>query len=645
MSPLRFSAACLAIVYTLLPALAFASALELRGPDGHIAVQLVPDAAGHLGYTITYKGRVVVEPSPLGLTVEGQDLGADVTLGAAKRFKTDESYPILGGHARAIDRSRGAVVPVTAGTARTPWTLEARVFNDGVAFRYRVPAAPDRPDAVRKIAGEATAWKLPAGGTIWYQDNLKRDYESPTRTALVADVAAQLKPGAALMSTALVRLGGEPLYLMMTEANLTGYSDMALAPGAPDTFAAFFHNSPEGWAQAGEIVSPWRVTLVAADLNTLVNTDVITNLCPPPSAALADADWVKPGRATWSWMISRAPKLPEQRKWIDWTRQLGFEDYIVDDGWIRWKAEGKDAWGCLKDVVDYATSQGVRIWAWTHSKELLTPEARAAYFQRAKAAGLVGLKIDFMKPADPWWVQWYDDTIRELADARLLVDFHGALKPTGRQRTWPNDLTREAIQGREARKRPGLHDTALPFTRFVQGPADYTPTDFRAEELRGNSYAHELAQAVVYTSPLFVYSGSPADYLASEAVELIQALPPVWDETRVLPGSEVGEVAAFARRRGAEWFIGVVNGATARTLSIAPGFLGAGEFALEQFADDATKPDGWVHTRRVLKAGDPITCELRADGGYVARLVPVRDKDADASGRRDPHGSTRTRRR
>ena len=169
---------------------------------------------------------------------------------------------------------------------------------------------------------------------------------------------------------------------------------------------------------------------------------------------------------------------------------------------------------------------------------------------------------------------------------------------------------------------PGLHDTTLPFTRFVQGPADYTPTDFRVEELRGNSYAHELAQAVVYTSPLFVYSGSPADYLASEALGLMKTIPPVWDETIVLPGSEVGEVAAYARRRGTDWFIAVVNGSTARALEVSLKFLGRGAYKLDQFADDPAKNDAWAHSQATMKRGDKLTINLRADGGFIARLTP-----------------------
>jgi len=126
-----------------------------------------------------------------------------------------------------------------------------------------------------------------------------------------------------------------------------------------------------------------------------------------------------------------------------------------------------------------------------------------------------------------------------------MVDFHGAVKPTGRERTWPQELTREAILGRESGKLSGLHDTTLPFVRFVQGHADFTPTDFRPDKLGSSHWSHELAQAIIYTSPFLCYSGSPESYLSNPAIDVLKAIPSTWDQTVVLPGSEIGKVAAM----------------------------------------------------------------------------------------------------
>jgi alpha-glucosidase len=185
---------------------------------------------------------------------------------------------------------------------------------------------------------------------------------------------------------------------------------------------------------------------------------------------------------------------------LDRTKALGFEYYLIDDGWRDWNGGGDNAWNAMAELVQYAKGQGVDIWAWVHCKYVHKPEDRLEYFQRANNIGIVGLKIDFMEPANTEWVNWYDDTLR-VAPSQLMIDFHGAVKPTGRERTWPNEMTREAIAGREQGKSPAVHDLTLPFLRYVQGHADFTPTLFMPDRLSGSSFAHELAMAIVFPSP------------------------------------------------------------------------------------------------------------------------------------------------
>jgi len=201
--------------------------------------------------------------------------------------------------------------------------------------------------------------------------------------------------------------------------------------------------------------------------------------------------------------------------WIG-RNKLGFEYYLVDDGWKRWKADGKDDWACLREVCDYAKTNGVKIWAWVDCKDVPTAAKRTNFLDRAVAAGVAGVKIDFEPEANVRWVNWYDETLRDAAARKLMINFHGANKPIGRERTWPNEMTRESIRGHEYhilrynRTLPPQHDCILPFTRFVIGPGDYTPTVFNPKELRGYTWAHELAQAVVFTSPYLCYADHPA---------------------------------------------------------------------------------------------------------------------------------------
>jgi alpha-glucosidase len=601
----------------LLAAATAGAQVTVKSPDGSVRAVVAVDPAGRLALRVLLDKREVLPWSPLGVTVDGRDLGKGVTPGkpATRRFK--ERYPVQGLHAEAVNRFREAVIPLLDARADEAAALEVRAFDDGVAYRYRVPGG-----GVRTVGGEASAWNLPEGATLWYQKNV-RDHED----VYLEQTAEAVPEGTAMGVPVTVRLADRSAYLMLTEANLVGYSDMALRAAGGRTLAAFFHADKAGWKSEGEIVSPWRVTLVARDLNTLANSDIVKNLCPPPPPELSAATFYKPGRAVWHWWSSGDPEWKDQRWWYDSTRALGFEYYLIDDGWKKWRDGGKDEWACLREAVAYGKSVGVETAIWVHSKEVKTAADRKAYMARVKACGVTGIKIDFMPPADSWWVQWYDDTLRDAAEIGLFVDFHGATKPTGRERTWPHDLTREAVRGHEwhisryQRTQPPSYDTILPFCRNVQGRADYTPTVFNPAELNGFTWARELAQAVVFHSPFLCYADNPKWYLDNPAVELFRAVPAVWDETRVLPGSEIGRLAAFAKRSGEEWFVGVLNADQPQTLTVDCAFLGRGNYRMVAYGDRDDRDDAYVMEQRRVTRKDRLSLTIRKNGGYVARFV------------------------
>lgn len=590
----------------------------LKSPNGKISVKVRAD--DHLSYAVTFRGQPVVESSAMGITVDGKNLGENAKFsGKPTVTEINERYPTRGVHATAINHCMSAVLPMTGSTAQTPWLLDVRVFDDGVAYRYRVPG-----NGVRHVNGESSEWTIPVGTVLWSQNANNSSYEAFYTPNIVGQLPKNLK----IMAPATLKFPNGAGYGMISEANLVSYSDMSLEIAAENHFQGKFQYDREGWDLKDEIVSPWRVTLLAPDLSTLVNSDVIKNLCPAPAPELANAAWIRPGRSIWHWLTGGAPKLSEQKGWIDGTKQLGYEYYLVDDGWRDWDGGGDNAWNALEDLVKYSKSQGVDIWAWVASKYVHDPKEREAYFKKAKSIGLVGLKIDFPEPGNLEWVNWYDEVLRDAVSFQLMIDFHGAIKPTGRERTWPNEMTREGIGGREQGKNPAVHDTTLPFLRYVQGHADYTPTLLFPERLKESSFAHELAMAVVYTSPYLCMGDSPSHYLDSQTSDVLKVLPSVWDETIVLPDSEPGQMAAFARRRGDQWFIGMINGAMPRRETIALNFLGSGTYKLIELADSPDREDVFGRSERTVTKKDTLTVPARKDGGYVAWLVPDHDVKA-----------------
>ena len=580
-----------------------AGQLVVQSPDHHLSAELSA-IGGKLRYRILLDGRQLLAPSRLGIRTNGAELGEGVTLGAASTRTVHETYRFFGAHNLAANDAREASVKAIS-HGETYW-VDVHVANDGVGVRLRLAAKKGR-----RIEADRSAWMIEGNPTIW-ADKLDSSYESHYRTLSLADLGGDMYGMPVTVRT-------DDAYLTITEAALKDYGDLALQRGADGALEGQLHADPQGWTTDDAVTQPWRVTVVARTLTDLVNTTLVQNLNPSPTPELAKAAWIRPGRSSWQWMAIGAPKQDDQEQWVDWTRQLGYEYYLVDEGWEDWT----DPWGSLAKVVAYAKPRNVKIWLWVHSNQVATPEARQAYFRKAVEAGVVGVKIDFPKEANRWWATWYHDTARDAAAAKLLVDFHGANKPTGMERTWPNVLTREGVRGHEwhmtryNRTLEPAHDTILPFTRYVAGPGDYTPLVLDPIELRGITWAHEVAEAITFTSPFLCFGGHPKDFVANPARDVLMAIPATWDETRVLKGSEPGVVVAEARRKGNQWFIAVMNAGSASNLDLPLDFLGAGTWRSTQLFDVKGKPDAWDRQERAVTRADHIRLELAPRGGFV----------------------------
>lgn len=581
-----------------------AAPITISSPDGKLAAT-ISDAGGAVSYTVSLDGSEVLAPSTVGIQSDGLVLGKHARFGKVRMRMVDETYGFMGGKAKAVNRARVATIPLD--TNGYHYSLDVHVADDGVGVRLHLPAKPGR-----KVEADLSTWQLPGDPTVW-ATHYDPGYEKPYHTASLSTLG-----GEAYGLPLTAKVGGA--YVALSEAGLVDYGDLGIKKQADNVLAGFLPLDAKGWETAAEVVQPWRVTIVARNLTALVNTTLIQNLNPPPAPSLKNADWILPGRSSWQWMAIGAPKFDDQHQWVDRTKALGFEYYLVDEGWSDWK----DPWPSLKSVADYGKSQGVKVWLWVHSKEVADAEKRRAYLRRAAESGIVGVKVDFPEGANHWWSTWYRDVLSDAAALHLLVDFHGAVKPTGMERTWPNELTREAIRGHEYhitryhRKLEPDHDVILPFTRYVIGHGDYTPVVFNPKELQGNSWAHELAEAIVFTSPFLCFGGDPADYLANPAHDVISALPATWDETRVLPGSEPGKIAAFARRRGDTWFVGVLNGADPASLKIDLSFLGRGSWKMTRLADQPDRPDAYDRREEKVSSASSVQASLAGRGGFVA---------------------------
>jgi alpha-glucosidase len=605
---------------------AVADAVTVTSPSGNLSVAISSNG-GRLSYSVTFDKRPLIESSPVGIIVDDVDFGQAAVLGRSDRYRRNETYPWYGVHSTVRDRANGAKIAVRHEKTDSPYTLDVRAYDDGAAFRLIVPGPADK----RRVPDEATAFRLPPGSTVWFHD-FEGHYEAVHEKHAIEKV-----PLAAWAAPPLTFRLASGVYGTITEGALARYSGMGLqADGERGFVARLGHAQPVSYpfrlrykedierlkepaAVAGEIVTPWRIVMATRDLNGLVNSDIVHAVAPPPDPRYfpqgIKTPWIKPGRAVWKYLDGGQNTLEEMRNFSDLAAQLGFEYNVIEGFWQRWPFEE------LKAFVDYSKQKGVGVILWKHSRDLRDPVKRRAFFELCQKAGVAGSKIDFFDHEHKEIVELYEACLRDAAEFQQVVNFHGSNKPTGDSRTWPNELTRESIRGMESRKiARAAHDATLPFTRMLAGHADYTPLVF-SERRNDTTWTHQIATAISFTSPLLVFGGHPKSMLENPAVEVIRSIPSVWDETRALPGSEIGEVSLLARRKGDTWFLAVMNGATERAVTIPLSFLDGGKYSAVLVRDTPDQPASLQMTKAAHSRVDSLQVHLAAGGGFVARFI------------------------
>jgi alpha-glucosidase len=603
--------------------------VQVVSPDGTVKFTLLPNAE-RLTFTVSIGGTTVIEPSPLVMKMDGYDLSSGVVFRKLEEYTVSETYPWYGAHSTATNKCNGVRIMLQHDLSFTEYTLEVRAFDDGIAFRHVISGDST---AVR-VPDEYTTFIIPNGSTAWYAD-MDGHYEAEYKKKEISDV----QPGEWAGPPVTCELPGEAGYLAITEANLVNYSGMGLeADGRRGWIVGLGHRQPLNYpfelrygreegkrlgkaaSITGTITTPWRVVMVGRDLNTLVNSTILPNLCPPPDSTLfpqgIKTSWIKPGRAVWRYVDGGDGSFEGLKGFSRMAGELGFEHHVIEGVWRRWTAEQR------KEMVDYSRKQGVGVWFWEHSKDLRTPEAREQFFRMLHDLGVTGAKIDFFDHEAKELIDLYEALLRKSAEYHILVDFHGANKPTGRERTWPNELVREAIRGMESSRfmERARHQTILPFTRYLAGPADYTTMIFGMRR-RDSSWPHQIASMAVFSSPLLTIAANPDSILRNPAVDVIKSIPAIWDETIVLPGSGIGELAAYARRSGTTWFLAVMCGPQAKTIRVPLSFLGDGSYKAKLVRDNKEDAAAVVLENKTVHRGDTVTIEMINGGGFVGRFV------------------------
>ena len=644
----------------------------LRSPDGNVEVGFAADSEG-LFWTLSRKGRTLVKRSPLGFVLAAESdgrtgdfcrrLSKGMRLVSSEASSSDSVWTNRL-YRREVIRDRYKELKVLLEQAAPPHArlgLVFRAYDEGCAFRYFVPE--QSAFAGFQLMEELTEWRFAGDPTCWatlYPDHVDSQEKTYDRRRL-SDLPRKKLAGMPL----LVRT--EDQTLALTEACLSDWAGFFFRHKGDGALQAELSPLPDSPASTPRVAvirttpaeSPWRVVMCGDDeMDLLSKNDIILNLNPPPEPG-ADFGWVKAGASGWDWWVeSNNSQSTEQTiRQVDFAAEMGWPYHTIDAGWYgfaRRPNHGPDVRLVprrgfdLERILRHARARGVGIWVWIHW-QLIDDTGVEETFAQLERWGVKGVKTDFLNRQDQWMVNWYERVARAAARHRIMVNFHGAMKPTGRERTWPNCLTREGILGGESSKWGRFdprHTVTLPFTRFLIGPADYTPggfgnvhaKDFVPQMKRGHRYcddtdhrriwaeevgtrAHALALTVAFDSPLMMMCDWPERYRGAKGVELLKNLPTVWKRTLPLDGAIESHYAVARETFDGRYYLAAFS-KDRRDLRLELSFLGNGKWTMRLFADDPEKTPSdakalRTETRTVVST-ESLDLAILDEGGAVA---------------------------
>jgi alpha-glucosidase len=621
--------------------------ITVNSPDNNIVITI--SNSDRLTYSVTFKGKVIVNPSRLGfelkdeLEMTGNFLIVDQSV---KNFNDTWIPVVKSKHAQIINHYNELKLSLKekSDPARD-MDFFVRAYNDGVAFRYRLSRSAKIGD--RQIVKELTTFNIPGDPKAWIVEY--KGYSSSNEAEFFEHPLSYLNEKSVAGMPMLMDYGNK-CWVAITEAKIENYpafyigtngkinqltTKLVPVPGEPETGVKVRFSD--------EVYTPWRVLMIGETPGTLIESEIIQNLNDP--CAIKDPSWIKPGMSAWDhwWSGEVKMEMPVIKQYIDLASEMGWLYMLVDWQWYgKFNSPEADItkWAPqinLPEIIDYARSKNVKILVWLYSSDVNRNAAYKVAFPLYEKWGVAGIKIDFMDRDDQQMVNWYHEIIKCAAENHLLVDFHGAYKPDGIIRTWPNMITREGVMGAEyykfSDKMSPEHNVKLAFTRMLAGQMDYTPGAFlnvtkeqfkqQTPAIVWNTRAAELSKFVIYESPLTVVCDHPENILNQPGADFLKIVPTVWDDIKFISGYP-GDYVAIAKRSGEKWFAGVMNNSIGKTIDLKLDFLPAGDYLAEIWADTKNSdkdPKELKKASQPVKSGDIIKVSLSKNGGFVAVFI------------------------
>ena len=629
----------------------FAKDYTLKSPDGKISVTI--NAGPGITWAASYNDESIISTGKAGMVLgDGRVLGENESVKKALYGVVNQIIePVVSNkRSKITDNCNTLLILFRSGLA-----VQFRAYNDGIAYRFETSL---KDDII--IKDEIADIQFPSGTVSWYplEESLmshnERVYKYTSLDTLGEKHLASLPT--------LFRAKG--IDILFTESDIEDYPGMWIKGAGAGKITGVHAKYPETEklktdrdvevtttkdyiaGTKGTRTFPWRAFVIAGNDGQLIESDLVYKLAAPNR--LTDTKWIKPGQVAWDWWNAnniygvdfRSGINDETYKYyIDFASKNGIEYVILDEGWYEnGKTVLKSIPGInVPELCKYAESKNVGVILWVVWKTFWNDidEACTLY----EKWGVKGVKVDFMQRDDQKIVNFYWEATQKTAEHHLLIDFHGAYKPDGLGRTYPNALTREGVKGMENNKwskdiNPD-HDLTIPFIRMVAGPMDYTPgamvnmekANFTPHFTRPASQGtrvHQMALYVIFESPLQMLSDLPSNYMKEqECTDFIVKVPVVWDDLKVLD-AKIGDYLLLARRSGNKWFIGALTDWDKREMELDLSFLPEGEYMMDIFRDGINADKNaldYKHDRTSVKSGDKMKIFLQPGGGWVAEIT------------------------
>lgn len=623
--------------------------LELVSPNGKLKVSF--NLSDKIYYSIDYNGEVLLKDNSLQLTLKNQVLGQNPKLRRQKRTSVNERLtPVVPLKYAGIDNSYNQLV-----LTFKDYSVEFRVFNDGVAYRFVTSLKGEV-----EVMGEEFAINFPADYLLHLQQpgGFKTAYEE-SYTHVQSNAWKPQDRMAVLPALIDTR---KDYKILISESDLTDYPCMFFKGTGTNGMVSTFPKAPLAFTESGDrsvkitqeadyIAKtkgtrnyPWRYFVITKNDRQLIENTMTYKLAEKNQ--LQDVSWIKPGQVSWEWWNDAAPYGPDvnfvsgynlatYKYYIDFASKFGIPYIIMDEGWAK---STRDPYTPnpevnLHELIRYGKEKNVGIVLWL---TWLTVENNFDLFKTFNEWGVKGLKIDFMDRSDQWMVNYYERVAREAAKNKLFIDFHGSFKPAGLEYKYPNVLSYEGVRGMEQMGgcRPD-NSLYLPFMRNAVGPMDYTPGAmismqpdvYSAERPNAASIgtrAYQLALFVVFESGLQMLADNPTLYYRNEdCTRFITQVPVTWDETVALE-AKAGEYVIVAKRKGDKWYIGGItnNGENQREFTVKLDFLKKNHsYQMTSFEDGINAGRQAMDYRcksSQVKAGDSFTVKMVRNGGFAA---------------------------